>query len=120
MGVNPLTASGVQVRQQRGAHARIPVVAKVVAHALLALGGGVGREEVADLVGHRNQPLHLDHRGIHARASSGTRLVASSDAGACTRATSTAVTLYSGQFVAQSDKSLVMALALVWAKWKVV
>ncbi len=40
--------------------------------------------------------------------------------GPLVRRTCTAVTLYSGQLVAQSEKSVVMTLAPVFAWWKVV
>ena len=54
--------------------------------------------------------------------SSGTRsaALASARAASVTTSTCTAVTLYSGQFVAQSEFSVVTTLAPVTGWWKVV
>src|SRR6476469_628956 len=90
----------------------------MIAYALRSPLGWIGREEVADLVGHGDETVKSQNglivvvrrgRAQSAHAISNAFcffLFAVAVSGACsTRVTSTAVTLYSGQFVAQSERS---------------
>src|SRR5262249_31133871 len=90
-------------------------------------------EEAADLVGHLDQDLEM-HRSPHLPMVSTPRACASSSScrsvnalysrchseGCATLVTCAAVTLYSGQLVAQSEESVVMTFAPDSGKWKVV
>ena len=119
----------VEVGIECAAHARLPELRQVLGDAverLLALGKG--GEELADAVGQPHQRGSGVDGGAH-RACSGSRPCCRRSkseksrcqrAGCVTRATCTAVTLYSGQLVAQSLESVVMTLAPDSGKWKVV
>ena len=114
-------AGGVDVVEQRVAHARIPIGTQMVTDAFCTPFRRIRREEIADLVGHQQDPVKCHHRhsgtlrvGKCHGYSAGSSRSASSDAssvGALIRTTSTAVTLYSGQLVAQSERSEVTAFA---------
>lgn len=123
-GVEPLPA-GLEVGDDFPAHAGVPEFAEVVFDAGDGGGFPLGSEECADLVGHGGQALdvHGYSAGIGAMRRA-RRFWASADSchavGPLERVTWTAVTLYSGQLVAQSESSVVTTLAWVPGWWKVV
>src|SRR5450631_1381021 len=111
----PLSAP-LKMRDDGGAHAWIPEFLQMVGDGGDRVTFTLRREEPADLVGHHHQSV-----GRHARYSAATlairrlRLACSAyslcqSLGPLDGATWTAVTLYSGQFVAQSENSVVTTL----------
>src|SRR5262249_7289220 len=91
-------------------------------HHVVAIG--IRAEKVADLIRHPDQMLDI-HRGPSylAGACAGISAGASRRSGtwpAGSGNTCTAVTLYSGQLVAQSEFSVVTTLVPLSGKWKVV
>ena len=98
-------------------HPHLPEPADVSGHP----GRGVLLAQVlelaGDVVGHPHHGGDLVHRATTASASASTPTV---DSRAVATVTWTAVTLYSGQFVAQSELSVVTTLAPLTGWWKVV
>ena len=120
-------AAGFQKLDDLAAHAGVPEAAEVI---LDAGGGGrlaLGVEELADLVGHIDQAGGVHGRRYSAGAAAIRRLrrltasaLSCQGEGPLEGETSTAVTLYSGQLVAQSEYSVVTTFAWVEGWWKVV
>ncbi len=114
----PATAD---VGQELLSHPWLPEFLEVVYNARDRFFGGVAGEELRDLIG------LVDHvRDIHQSPptwvvmSRSSRYCLCQSDGVMVRRTSTAVTLYSGQLVAQSENSVVTTLAPVSGWWKVV
>src|SRR5581483_1174997 len=129
------------VRNDLAAHSGVPEPAQVVGHVPRRLRPvRLATPEARDVVGHRDQSLNPHSRfrlPVRAPALSYAWAMASPFSsrscssvnsrcrfchadGCVTRTTSTAVTLYSGQLVAQSEFSVVTTLAPESGKWKVV
>ncbi len=122
-------AAGAHVAADLLAHAGLPELLHVTGD-LLGRGGRVRirPEEIRDVVGHRDQALDVHPAGSLSstdadaplRAVRVARARSRQASGCVTFATSTAVTLYSGQLVAQSEFSVVTRLTPDSGKWKVV
>ena len=114
------------MREQRPPHPRIPEPADVHRGAAQPLGPiRKAPMELPDLVGHLNQNRRIRHEVIRCSSSAScssvncwNRFCHSDDRN--TGITCTAVTLYSGQLVAQSEFSVVITLAPDSGWWNVV
>ena len=101
---------------ERTAHARVPEGLDVPRDGLGRPGGRQVRELAGDVVAHARLGGNA-----HAWVSAGSRVCATAwSPRAFATPTCTAVTLYSGQFVAQLEFSVVTTLAPVTGWWKVV
>jgi len=111
-------------------HARLPEAPEVIRHLLgTGIRVGFGREECGNIIRHRDQSFDI-HRVVFRRQADGmaglnlalrsARMRACQASGCSTLTTSTAVTLYSGQLVAQSEFSVVTTLTPDSGKWNVV
>src|ERR1700722_12111686 len=122
--IQPL-AAGVDMRINLRQHALFPEALDVLGNLRYRLIVLAMAECPADLVGHRDQP---GHRVAHFAATAEIRRAAPlwvwqsrcQSLGPFVGEICTAVTLYSGQLVAQSGFSVVTTLACVSGWWKVV